>query len=145
MRIHVALYQATRGRGHHLPGHPPMLLLDHVGAKSRKRRTSGLTYMPYDASFIVVGSNGGRPHNPAAAVDDAEEKSFAEDWAPVSDAFSSEGLFSSPRWPVHVPAMRAEQTNTFPLTGLQGCDNPNGLTTVSGVTQLFMMGAVGMR
>jgi deazaflavin-dependent oxidoreductase (nitroreductase family) len=65
MRVHVALYQATGGRiGHHLPGHPPMLLLDHVGAKSQKRRTSGLTYMPYDASFIVVGSNGGRPRNP---------------------------------------------------------------------------------
>jgi deazaflavin-dependent oxidoreductase (nitroreductase family) len=65
MQIHVALYRATGGRvGHHLPGHPPMLLLDHAGAKSHKRRTSGLTYMPYDAGFIVVGSNGGRPRNP---------------------------------------------------------------------------------
>jgi F420H(2)-dependent quinone reductase len=65
MQVHVALYRATGGRiGHHLPGHPPMLLLEHVGAKTRKRRTSGLTYMPSDASFVVVGSNGGRPRNP---------------------------------------------------------------------------------
>ncbi len=64
-RAHEALYQATGGRvGHHVPGHPPMLLLHHVGAKSGKRRTSGLTYMPYDGSFVVVGSNGGGSRNP---------------------------------------------------------------------------------
>jgi len=64
-RAHEALYQATGGRfGHHVPGRPPMLLLRHVGAKSAQRRTSGLTYMPYDGSFVVVGSNGGGPRNP---------------------------------------------------------------------------------
>jgi len=64
-RAHEALYQATGGRvGHHVPGRPPMLLLRHVGAKSGTRRTSGLTYMPYDVSFVVVGSNGGGPRNP---------------------------------------------------------------------------------
>jgi len=31
----------------------------------------------------------------AAAVDDVEEKSFAEGRAPVSGTFSSKGLFSS--------------------------------------------------
>ncbi len=41
-----------------------MLLLHHVGAKSGERRTSGLTYMPYDGSFVVVGSNGGGSRNP---------------------------------------------------------------------------------
>jgi deazaflavin-dependent oxidoreductase (nitroreductase family) len=62
---HAALYRATGGRiGHHVPGHPPMLLLVHVGAKSGKRRTSGLTYLPYDGSFVVVGSNGGGPRSP---------------------------------------------------------------------------------
>ena len=64
-RAHEALYQVTGGRvGHHVPGHPPMLLLRHVGAKSGARRTSGLTYMPYDGSFVVVGSNGGGSRNP---------------------------------------------------------------------------------
>jgi deazaflavin-dependent oxidoreductase (nitroreductase family) len=41
-----------------------MLLLRHVGAKSGERRTSGLTYMPCDGSFVVVGSNGGGSRNP---------------------------------------------------------------------------------
>ena len=64
-RVHEALYQATGGRvGHHVPGHPPMLLLHHVGAKSGKKRMSGLTYMQYDGSFVVVGSNGGDSRAP---------------------------------------------------------------------------------
>lgn len=64
-QAHAALYRVTRGRvGHHVPGHPPMLLLAHVGARSGKMRTSGLTYMPYDGSFVVVGSNLGGAHSP---------------------------------------------------------------------------------
>ena len=35
-----------------------------VGAKSGTRRISGLTYMPHDGSFVVVGSNGGGSRNP---------------------------------------------------------------------------------
>jgi deazaflavin-dependent oxidoreductase (nitroreductase family) len=62
---HEALYQATGGRiGHRLPGHPPMLLLHHVGAKSGTKRISGLTYMPYEGGFVVVGSNGGGSRSP---------------------------------------------------------------------------------
>jgi deazaflavin-dependent oxidoreductase (nitroreductase family) len=62
---HAALYRATGGRvGHHVPRHPPMLLLAHVGAKSGKRRISGLTYMPHDGSFVVVGSFGGGARSP---------------------------------------------------------------------------------
>jgi deazaflavin-dependent oxidoreductase (nitroreductase family) len=64
-QAHAALYQATGGRvGHHVPGHPPMLLLAHVGARSGKSRISGLTYMPYGASFVVVGSFGGGQRSP---------------------------------------------------------------------------------
>jgi deazaflavin-dependent oxidoreductase (nitroreductase family) len=64
-RAHEALYRVTGGRaGHHVPGRPPMLLLYHVGAKSGKRRISGLTYMPHDGGFVVVGSNGGDSRNP---------------------------------------------------------------------------------
>ena len=38
---HTVVYRATHGLvGHRLPGAPPMLLLDHVGAKSGKRRTT---------------------------------------------------------------------------------------------------------
>jgi deazaflavin-dependent oxidoreductase (nitroreductase family) len=83
-QAHAALYRATGGRiGHHVPGHPPMLLLVHVGAKSGKRRTSGLTYLPRDGSFVVVGSNGGGPRSPGwvynlRAFPDAEIQVGAE-------------------------------------------------------------------
>ena len=64
-QTHAALYRATGGRvGHQVPRHPPMLLLAHHGARSGKRRISGLTYMPYGGSFVVVGSNGGGARNP---------------------------------------------------------------------------------
>lgn len=65
MRAHVAVYRATGGRvGHHVRGLPPLLLLDHVGAKSGRRRTTPLAYMPCDGGFLVVGSKGGYPRNP---------------------------------------------------------------------------------
>lgn len=66
MRGHAALYRATGGRvGHRLPGLPPMLLLDHVGRKSGKRRTTPLVYMPDGDDFVVVASKGGYPKPPA--------------------------------------------------------------------------------
>ena len=42
---HTALYRATGGRiGHRVPGAPPMLLLDHVGAKSGAKRIAPRGY-----------------------------------------------------------------------------------------------------
>jgi deazaflavin-dependent oxidoreductase (nitroreductase family) len=64
MRGHARLYRATGGRLGDLPGLPPLLLLDHVGAKSGKRRTTPLVYMPHGDDFVVVPSKGGHPHNP---------------------------------------------------------------------------------
>jgi len=59
------MYRVTGGRvGHRIPGHRPMLLLAHVGARSGERRISGLTYMPYDGGYVVVGSYGGGPRSP---------------------------------------------------------------------------------
>ena len=64
-QVHVALYHATRGRvGRHIPGRPPILLLTHVGAKSGKKRTTTLCYLPHDGSFVVVGAKSGYPRNP---------------------------------------------------------------------------------
>jgi deazaflavin-dependent oxidoreductase (nitroreductase family) len=66
MRAHGAVYRATRGRfGGRLPGVPPMLALDHVGARSGKRRTTPLVYMPDGDNFLVVAAKGGHPENPA--------------------------------------------------------------------------------
>ena len=66
MRAHGAIYRATGGRlGRRLPGLPPMLLLDHVGARSGKKRTTPLVYMPDGDGFVVVAAKGGHPAHPA--------------------------------------------------------------------------------
>ena len=66
MRAHGAVHRATRGRvGGRLPGLPPMLVLDHVGARSGKRRITPLVYMPDGENFLIVAAKGGRPENPS--------------------------------------------------------------------------------
>jgi deazaflavin-dependent oxidoreductase (nitroreductase family) len=63
---HMLLYRASGGRvGHHLPGAPPMLLLDHVGAKSGRKRTSPLGYFTDGDDPVIVASKGGHPRHPA--------------------------------------------------------------------------------
>jgi deazaflavin-dependent oxidoreductase (nitroreductase family) len=62
---HVAIYRASHGLvGHRFPGAPPNLLLDHVGAKSGKLRTSPLVYAVDGENVILTASKGGHPHNP---------------------------------------------------------------------------------
>jgi deazaflavin-dependent oxidoreductase (nitroreductase family) len=66
MAGHAGVYRATRGViGHHIPGAGPMLLLDHVGARSGKKRTSPLLYGRDGDSYVIVASKGGNPKNPA--------------------------------------------------------------------------------
>lgn len=66
MGVHTLAYRATRGVvGHRLPGTPPMLLLDHVGAKSGRRRTSPLVYVRDGDNVVIVASKGGHPRHPA--------------------------------------------------------------------------------
>lgn len=63
---HVALYRRSGGRiGHKLPGSPPMLLLDHRGAKSGIERTAPLVYVRDGDDLAIVASKGGFPRNPA--------------------------------------------------------------------------------
>ena len=63
---HVAVYRLSGGRiGHRFPGAPPVLLLDHVGAKSGTRRTSALVYVRDGDSIVLVASKGGHPRHPA--------------------------------------------------------------------------------
>jgi len=65
MKGHTAAYRATRGVvGHRFPGLPQMLLLDHVGAKSGRRRTSPLVYARDGQELVIVASKGGHPRNP---------------------------------------------------------------------------------
>ncbi len=66
MRGHTAVYRASGGRiGHRLPGLPPILLLDHVGARSGRRRTTPLVYVPDGDDVVIVASKGGHPRHPA--------------------------------------------------------------------------------
>ena len=66
MRGHAAVYRATGGRvGGRMPGLPSLLLLDHVGARSGKKRTTPLVYMPDGDNLLIVASKGGHPQNPA--------------------------------------------------------------------------------
>ena len=66
MGVHTIVYRATNGViGHHIPGLAPMLLLDHVGAKSGIKRTSPLLYIPDGDDLVIVASKGGYPKHPA--------------------------------------------------------------------------------
>lgn len=66
MQGHTAVYRATGGRiGHRFPGSPPMLLLDHVGARSGQRRTTPLVYVDDGDDVVIVASKGGHPRHPA--------------------------------------------------------------------------------
>lgn len=65
MGVHVALYRATHGLiGHRVPGLPPMLLLEHVGANSGTRRTAALVYLQDGANLVLIASKGGYPKHP---------------------------------------------------------------------------------
>jgi deazaflavin-dependent oxidoreductase (nitroreductase family) len=62
---HVLIYRVSGGRiGHRVPGLPPMLLLDHVGARSGTRRTTALVYVADGEDVVLVASKGGFERNP---------------------------------------------------------------------------------
>jgi deazaflavin-dependent oxidoreductase (nitroreductase family) len=67
MGLHTFAYKASGGRiGHTLPGVPgKMLLLDHVGARSGRLRTSPLLYVRDGENLVIVASKGGYPKHPA--------------------------------------------------------------------------------
>lgn len=66
MGLHTHAYRLTGGLvGHRFPGAPPMLLLDHVGARSGTRRTTPLVYVEDGEDIVLVASKGGHPRNPA--------------------------------------------------------------------------------
>jgi deazaflavin-dependent oxidoreductase (nitroreductase family) len=70
---HAKVYRATNGRiGYRVPGFPPCLLLDHVGAKSGTQRTTPLVFARDPPSrgaggsnVILIASKGGYPKSPA--------------------------------------------------------------------------------
>jgi len=66
MRAHASVYRATNGRiGGRMPGLPSLLLLDSVGSRSGKRRTTPLVYMADGENLLIVASKGGYPRHPS--------------------------------------------------------------------------------
>src|SRR4051812_17056715 len=70
MGVHTLVYKASGGWvGRRIPGvGAPMLLLEHVGAKSGTKRTAPLLYVPDPAGgddIAIIASKGGYPKHPA--------------------------------------------------------------------------------
>jgi deazaflavin-dependent oxidoreductase (nitroreductase family) len=66
IRAHTLAYRLSGGLvGRRIPGLPPMLLLDHVGAKSGQKRTTPLVYVPDGDDLVIVASRGGSQRHPA--------------------------------------------------------------------------------
>ncbi len=64
--VHTTVYRLTGGMvGHRLPGAPPILLLDHVGARTQTPRTTPLVYVEDGPDIVIVASKGGHPRHPA--------------------------------------------------------------------------------
>lgn len=62
---HARIYRLTNGLiGQRLPGLAPMLLLDHVGAKSKIKRTTPLNYVRDPPDLVLVASKAGYPRHP---------------------------------------------------------------------------------
>jgi deazaflavin-dependent oxidoreductase (nitroreductase family) len=61
----VAGYRATGGRLFNSINGAPVLLLDHVGRKSGRRRTTPLLYLRDRDDFVIVASSGGSKATPA--------------------------------------------------------------------------------
>lgn len=65
-RGHVLVYRLSGGWiGSRVPGGPPMLLLDHVGARSGDHRTTPLVYLRDGENLVIVASKGGHHRHPA--------------------------------------------------------------------------------
>ena len=65
-KVHTLAYRLSGGLiGKRVPGLPQMLLLDHVGAKSGKKRTTPLAYLEDGDDVVIVASKGGAPHHPS--------------------------------------------------------------------------------
>ena len=62
---HAGVYRATGGKLFGRMGKSPILLLNTVGRKSGKKRTSPLLYVMDGEDFVIIASKGGAPAHPA--------------------------------------------------------------------------------
>jgi deazaflavin-dependent oxidoreductase (nitroreductase family) len=80
-QMHVAAYRLSRGRVGGTVRGAPVLLLDHVGRKSGRWRTTPLLYLADGTNYVVVGSMGGSHRHPSWFVNlrDMEETTIEVD------------------------------------------------------------------
>jgi F420H(2)-dependent quinone reductase len=64
-RMHALVYRAAGGRVLGRMGGQPVLLLETIGRRSGRRRTTPLQYLPHDSGVTVVASARGAPRPPA--------------------------------------------------------------------------------
>jgi deazaflavin-dependent oxidoreductase (nitroreductase family) len=62
---HAGVYRATGGKLFGRMGKSPILLLNTVGRKSGKKRTSPLLYVMDGEDFVIIASKGGASTHPA--------------------------------------------------------------------------------
>ena len=62
---HAGVYRATGGKLFGRMGKSPILLLNTVGRKSGKKRTSPLLYVMDGEDFVIIASKGGATTHPA--------------------------------------------------------------------------------
>jgi F420H(2)-dependent quinone reductase len=63
--VHAGVYRATSGRLLGRMGKNPLLLLNTIGRKSGKKRTTPLLYVVDGEDFVIIASKGGAPTQPA--------------------------------------------------------------------------------
>lgn len=131
---HAIIYRLTRGLlGQHIPGTPPMLILDHIGAKSGTRRSTPLCYMPDGVRYIVVAAKGGHPQNPAwlynlrahpsvtVQIGSGRVKMNARELNPEEhQTMWPQALDYTSHWRRY--ARRVPPSRTIPLVALEPCD-----------------------
>jgi deazaflavin-dependent oxidoreductase (nitroreductase family) len=63
--VHAGVYRATGGKLFGRMGESPILLLNTVGRKTGKKRTSPLLYVMDGEDFVIIASKGGASTHPA--------------------------------------------------------------------------------
>ncbi len=63
-RVHVLLHRLTGGRAFNKLGKDDVCFVTMTGAKSGRRLTIPLMYVPWESGVLLVASQGGAPRNP---------------------------------------------------------------------------------
>lgn len=64
-KANVWVYRLSKGKLMNRMQGKPICLVTMTGAKSSKKHTIPLIYVPYENNFVLVASQGGMPQNPS--------------------------------------------------------------------------------